>query len=291
MHVGNGQITPTCAAIGIGLSGTAWAYASLVLRKLATTPQPIAFASAVATVFALQAFNITVLPGVSGHMVGAFLLAWWFGSFWGLTGITLVLTAQGLLFGDGGWMSIGLNVLTMGVIPCLIVAPAVRRIGRPGLAGVALGAWTSTVLASIACGIALMSVTGPTAQFGAMLQTLLITHLAIGLIEAGFTVALVLLVEQARTRAVPMSLAPVAPLMLAVAAVLGASPWPDGLEHSLHTHGMAEVQSTLIERMSSLQASAQVFEDYTLLPTLVATVVLGLVAMGIARVFTRQATI
>jgi cobalt/nickel transport system permease protein len=288
MHVGNGQITPTCAAIGIGLSGTAWAYAALSLRKLTTTPQPLAFASAVATVFALQAFNITVLPGVSGHLVGAFLLAWWFGAFWGLSGITLVLLAQSLLFGDGGWMSFGLNVLTMGVIPCLVVAPAVRRIRRAGIAGVALGAWSSTVLASIVCGLALMSVTGPTSQFAAMLKTLVITHLAIGLIEAGITVALVYLVEEARSRAVPISLAPAAPIMLAFGAVFGASPWPDGLEHSLHTHGVLELSTTLIDRIGAIQASAQVFEDYSLVPTLVATVAVGVVAMGVTRIFTRQ---
>jgi hypothetical protein len=79
--------------------------------------------------------------------------------------------------------------------------------------------------------------------------------------------------------------------MLAVAAVFGASPWPDGLEHSLHSHGIAEVQTTLVERVMSIQASAQVFNDYTLLPTLIATAAVGVVAMGLARALTRQTTV
>jgi hypothetical protein len=124
-----------------------------------------------------------------------------------------------------------------------------------------------------------------------MLKTLVITHLAIGLIEAGITVALVLLVEQVRRRVVPISLAPVAPLMLATAAVLGASPWPDGLEHSLYTHGITEISTTLIDRVGSLQASMQMFEDYTLVPTLIATAAVGIVAMGLARISTRQTTV
>lgn len=70
-----------------------------------------------AGVFALQAFNIPVTMGTSGHLVGGALVAIALGSpYAAIIVLSLVLIVQGVLFGDGGITTMGANVINMGVI-------------------------------------------------------------------------------------------------------------------------------------------------------------------------------
>ena len=70
-----------------------------------------------AGVFALQAFNIPVTMGTSGHLVGGALVAIALGSpYAAIIVLTLVLIVQGVLFGDGGITVMGANIINMGVI-------------------------------------------------------------------------------------------------------------------------------------------------------------------------------
>ena len=74
-------------------------------------------AALAAGIFAIQAMNIPIGMGTSGHMVGAALVAIVFGSPWaGVLVLTLVLLVQGFVFGDGGITTMGANILNMGVI-------------------------------------------------------------------------------------------------------------------------------------------------------------------------------
>ena len=70
-----------------------------------------------AGVFALQAFNIPVTMGTSGHLVGGALVAIALGSpYAAIIVLSLVLIVQGVLFGDGGITTMGANIINMGVI-------------------------------------------------------------------------------------------------------------------------------------------------------------------------------
>jgi cobalt/nickel transport system permease protein len=70
-----------------------------------------------AGIFALQAFNLPVSMGTSGHLVGGALAAIVLGSpFAAVFILTLVLIVQGVLFGDGGITTMGANIINMGVI-------------------------------------------------------------------------------------------------------------------------------------------------------------------------------
>jgi cobalt/nickel transport system permease protein len=69
-------------------------------------------AALAAGIFAIQAMNIPIGMGTSGHMVGAVLVAIVFGSPWaGVLVLTLVLLVQGFAFGDGGITTMGANIL------------------------------------------------------------------------------------------------------------------------------------------------------------------------------------
>ncbi len=286
MHLGNGTVTLTCAAWGLALAGSTAALALSRLRQR-PTPAPSHFAWATAAVFALQALNLPVLPGVSGHLIGGFLLACWFGAAWGLMGITLVLAAQALLFGDGGWISLGLNIINMGVVSCVAVYPLWKAIagdstGARRWLSLAVAAWCATVLGAAACGIELASVTG--AGWMGLSRTLIGVHLMIGLIEAVITIAALALVQRMSRADWPAWAAPAAIGGLMLVAAFGASPWPDGLEYALHHHGLSAVGSVLMERLDAVQAAVAPFADYTLAAGLVASAIVALAAGVIAHI-------
>ena len=70
-----------------------------------------------AFIFAIQAMNIPIPWGTSGHMLGAALVAIVFGSPWAaVLVLAVVITIQGFFFGDGGITALGANILDMGVI-------------------------------------------------------------------------------------------------------------------------------------------------------------------------------
>ncbi|MDD3257320.1 MAG: energy-coupling factor ABC transporter permease, partial [Methanocorpusculum sp.] len=70
-----------------------------------------------AGIFALQAFNLPTGFGVSGHLVGGALAAIILGSpFAAVFVLTIVLVIQALIFGDGGVLALGANIINMGVI-------------------------------------------------------------------------------------------------------------------------------------------------------------------------------
>jgi cobalt/nickel transport system permease protein len=70
-----------------------------------------------AGIFAIQAINVPIPWGTSGHMMGAALAAIVLGSpFAAVFILTLVLIVQGVLFGDGGITVMGANIINMGVI-------------------------------------------------------------------------------------------------------------------------------------------------------------------------------
>ncbi|HWP39383.1 MAG TPA: energy-coupling factor ABC transporter permease [Tepidisphaeraceae bacterium] len=239
MHLGNQMITPACAVYAAAAAGAGLCVGVAIARRQKLA-HPWRLASATAMVFAAQAFNIPVLPAVSGHLVGTFLLAHWFGSVWGAAAMALILTVQSLLLGDGGWMALGANVLNMAILPALVVYPLWTRCFGRGLGSVATGAWASVVIAALAASIELMSQPAARATAMPLLVSMIGVHAAIGLLEATLTMAGVLLArrfDNARASAVMAC----ASLAVLVAATFGSSPWPDGLEYSLALHGLSDL--------------------------------------------------
>ena len=114
------------------------------------------FAALAAGIFAIQAMNIPIGMGTSGHMVGAALVAIIFGSPWaGVLVLTLVLIVQGFVFGDGGITTMGANILNMGVVSGFFgyyTYSALRRGLSPSIAAFG-GAWLGLFISSIVCAI------------------------------------------------------------------------------------------------------------------------------------------
>src|SRR5436190_18767 len=137
MHLGHGAITPECAVLTYGAAAAGLAVAGgyvfrrEVFRSEAGTGGLSAKSLQLAAglgcaVFAAQATNVPVAPGMSGHLVGGVLLAWALGPGLGAWTMAVVLAVQALVLGDGGTAALGANVLNMALLPAGMTAMALR---------------------------------------------------------------------------------------------------------------------------------------------------------------------
>jgi cobalt/nickel transport system permease protein len=149
-----------------------------------------------AFIFAAQMLNFPVAGGTSGHLIGATLCAILIGPWAGVIIMASVLTAQCLIFQDGGLAALGANIFNMGVVAVfsafLIYKLSIRILGeerRGKLIGAAIAAWASVMLASLAASIEL-AVSGAS-PFNVVMPAMLGIHTLIGIGEGLITVLVV----------------------------------------------------------------------------------------------------
>jgi len=115
-------------------------------------------AALAAGIFAIQAMNIPIVAGASGHVVGAVMAAIILGSVWaGVLLLTLVLVVQGVLFGDGGITVMGANIFNMGIISCFVgfytYKALKNKLGQ--FKASFIGGWTGLFISSLAVAVEL----------------------------------------------------------------------------------------------------------------------------------------
>jgi cobalt/nickel transport system permease protein len=156
-----------------------------------------------AGIFAIQAMNIPIPWGTSGHMVGAALIAIIFVSPWAaVLVLSIVLILQGLIFGDGGMTALGANIVNMGLIGGLVGFygyKTLKGIGR--IPAIFITAWASIFLASLACALELYF--AGTFPLEAGLASMALYHAVIGVIEGMITVVVILGIDKVRPDLLP----------------------------------------------------------------------------------------
>lgn len=257
MHIPDGFLSA-------GVAGVTWVVAGAgvasALRAERSDPQPMPagiLGAAAAFVFAAQMINVPVAPGTSGHLVGAALAAVLLGPWRGLIVMTVVLAVQALLFQDGGISAFGANVVDMGVGGVLAgyagaaIVTRVMPTPRGAVIGGVLGAFAATLVAATLTGLWL-GLSGLYPLRG-ILPIMLVTHTAIGLLEAALTGAILATVvrwrpdlvrgvsSQGRIANPAAVMVGVIAMALVVAGFLSpfASSLPDGLEHAAEQLGFA----------------------------------------------------
>jgi cobalt/nickel transport system permease protein len=213
-----------------------------------------------AFVFAAQAINFPVAAGTSGHLVGGVLAAVLVGPSAAVVVMTAVLATQCLVFGDGGLLALGANVLNMAVIHPVFGFALVRAmlVGSGGMAdaspvrrvaSLAFASWAATVLAAATCAgeLCLSGVAAPSVLLPAMVGI----HAVIGLGEA--LIAALVLSAILRLRPEMLAVRPLREgggagsiVALGLSASLGpalflspfASKWPDALERVVDRFGV-----------------------------------------------------
>lgn len=194
MHIPDGFIDgPTSAIAGViaaGGIGVALVKAGDIVED---GRAPMAGLVA-AFVFAGQMLNFPVASGTSGHLIGAVLAAILLGPWLGSIVVAVVVTVQALLFADGGVSALGLNIITMALLPSFIgylIFATIRKV-LPATRGAVVAAsaitgWASVVLASIVF-TAWYAVGGTGAASVATVATAMVgVHALIGIGEAAIT--------------------------------------------------------------------------------------------------------
>jgi cobalt/nickel transport system permease protein len=267
MHIPDGLLSApvsiACAALAVPAVGAA----AVRARARASARAAALLGVTAAFVFAAQMINFPVAGGTSGHLVGGVLAAVLLGPSAAVVVMTAVLALQCLVFGDGGLLALGANVLNMAVVNPL-VGYAVYRVmaGRRARArssharritSAAFAGWAATVVSAATCAgeLVLSRVAAPSVVFCAMAGV----HAVIGVGEALITAVVLATVMRLRpdlADRAPSSLGPrrpvaIAILGLAASAALGlfvspfACPWPDGLERVVERLGIEPSRAIL----------------------------------------------
>ena len=250
MHIESAIIsTAVAGAVAVSQVG-AFGYAAKQYKKEKPVDR-LSVASAGAFVFSAQMINVSIAgTGASGHFTGGMLLSYLFGPKMSFMVMSLILTLQSLLFGDGGLLALGCNVFNMAFIPSFIVYPllikpllekdvsTIKRLGVLSLACIValqLGAFAVVLQTSISgvSGIA----------FTDFLMRMQPIHLAIGIMEGAITFACVAAYEKSMQCSPLVQSRPDVlngALFLMMTALIGggvlsvfASANPDGLEWSI----------------------------------------------------------
>lgn len=261
MHIRDGILSPeVCLATGL----ISLAAVGFSLRKLRVDLEDRAVpltGMLAAVVFAGQMVNFPLigLP-VSGHLLGGVLAAAMLGPWAGCLAISLVLIVQAVLFNDGGLMSLGANILNMGVVGAwgghAIYSTLRSWLGnRPSssIPAAVIAAWLSVLAAAaLFCVEFGFSAASRDFSLSGVFTLMVLYHSLIGVGEALITGGILSFVLARRPDLVPTpeSSGPitatgrhvVAGLVaaLAIAAVLSPmkSDFPDGLDKVVETTGM-----------------------------------------------------
>jgi cobalt/nickel transport system permease protein len=200
MHIPDGFIPITqCIVYWI----IALVFIALALRwartELSEEKVPIVAVLA-AAIFAMQAFNLPVGMGTSGHLVGGALAAIVLGSpFAAVFILSIVLIIQGVIFGDGGITTMGVNIINMGVIGGFVGYygyTGIRSVVKNPYVSAGIAAWFACFIPALAASVELwIAGTFPLVPGLVAMGTY---HAAIGIIEGVVTAAAVYLIIHAR---------------------------------------------------------------------------------------------
>lgn len=287
MHMSDALISPEVGLTGIAIAAAVVAYHGVKLDKQEDMLQKLPLIGIMgAFVFVAQMINFAI-PGTgsSGHIAGSLMLAIILGPSAAIIIISSILVIQALLFGDGGILALGTNIINMGIVPCFIVYPLVWKtiVGQQltrkkvlvasciaGMLAMSLGA-LGVVVETYMSGIAQI-------PFTEFILLMIPIHVLIGLGEGLITSAVVWfamqqnMIQNDNLTRQPLKkstvIGAVLGLMIPVIALTWfASSQPDGLEWSLERSSaqLAEdAPPTPIHQFAqNLQERTTIMPDYT----------------------------
>jgi len=289
MHMANELLSGPVAAGSFGIAGAGLAYVCRKAKETITAEKYALMGIMGAFVFAAQMVNIRLplMPGTSGHLVGAVLLSILLGPAAGAIVISSVVIIQCLIFQDGGILALGCNIINMGLVPSFlgyVIFKAVYgdsrqvwRIYAGAIAGCFAAVEAGAMLVPVAAGLSgVVKV-----PFGVFLWTMVGVHAIIGVIEGLITAAVLAYVVNANANLVEgvgihkerLSKGAVFASLLGAALIIGtvlslfASSMPDGLEWSYAERPGDESFEPIVENNSELAAKADEWQEkYALLP-------------------------
>jgi len=254
MHMANELLSVPVAAGTLTVAAAALGFVCSKARQIVTSEKFALMGVLGAFVFAAQMvnFQLPVMPGTSGHMVGAVLLAIILGPHLAAVVISSVVIIQCLIFQDGGLLALGCNVINMALVPSYLGYFLYRTVTAGPFSNLRL--YVGVMLAcmvAIEAGAVLVPIQAALSgvlvvPFSTFLITMLGVHFLVGFVEGLTTMAVLGYLQQVRPDIVVDSLfgkvrlskRAVLITLVAFTIIIGAgisllaSDLPDGLEWS-----------------------------------------------------------
>lgn len=152
-------------------------------------------------IFSSQMVNFPITGGTSGHLLGGVLAALILGPFEALIVMTVVLSAQAFVFGDGGILALGANIFNMGIIGALggyyyfkFLTKGKKGLRKVFLKSAFVSAWVSVVLAAVMASLEIAF--SGTKPLMTVLPAMTLTHIMIGLVEGCITVGVLYFLQK-----------------------------------------------------------------------------------------------
>lgn len=162
MHIPDGYLSPATCAAGYAVAVPAWIVASRKVTKVVKTRNVPMLAILSAVSFLVMMFNVPIPDGTTAHAVGGTIIAICLGPWAAVIAVSVALLFQALLFGDGGVLAYGVNVVNMAVIlPFLgfavyrLVAGRVPLTSRRRVLAAGIGGYVGINAAALATAIEL----------------------------------------------------------------------------------------------------------------------------------------
>jgi len=289
MHMANELLSIPVAAGTLAIAAGSLSFICRKVRQVIAAEKLALMGILGAFVFAAQMvnFQLPAMPGTSGHMVGAVLLAIILGPNLAAIVISSVVIVQCLIFQDGGLLALGCNIINIGLVPSYLGYFLYRTItnGKFSSLKVYIGAMLASVIAMEAGAILVAiqaALSGVLAvPFSTFLITMIGVHFLVGFIEGLVTVTVLAYLQQLRPDIVADSLPGTVRLSKnAVLATLGilavligaglsllASDLPDGLEWSYAERPDEPGFETVVSNPDSRITAVDDFQSkYSLMP-------------------------
>ncbi len=116
MHIPDGFLGPPTYLAAYAACLPLWRVAARKVKDSLATRQVPLLAISAAFTFLIMMFNIPLPGGTTGHAVGGVLIAIAVGPWGAFLAISIALTIQALLFGDGGITALGANCFNIGFV-------------------------------------------------------------------------------------------------------------------------------------------------------------------------------
>jgi cobalt/nickel transport system permease protein len=198
MHMANELLSVPVAGVTIAVAGMGLGWICKKVRQEKVSEKIALMGVLGAFVFAAQMvnFQLPMMPGTSGHIIGAVFLAILLGPHLGVIVLSSVVIIQCLLFQDGGLLAIGCNVINIAIVPSYIGyffyrAIAGDRQSKPRLLSAAVAA---SIFAAEA-GSVLVVIEATLSKVllvpvGTFLATMAGVHLLVGIVEGLITMTI-----------------------------------------------------------------------------------------------------
>jgi cobalt/nickel transport system permease protein len=162
VHIPDGYLSPATCAVGYLVAVPVLAASSRKVRNRVKTRQVPTLAMLSAMCFLIMMFNIPIPDGTTAHAIGGALVAVLLGPWAGVIAVSVALAFQALLFGDGGVLVYGVNVVNMAILLPFVsygvyrlVAGGAALTSRRRVVAAAAGGYLGLNAAALACGIEL----------------------------------------------------------------------------------------------------------------------------------------